>query len=216
MGSGAHAALSAGELRHDRRRGQRARGESGACAGGRRRPGARRPLQSGHRAMKVLQARYFDGKRSSGHEVTLMLSGARLKLVGRDVSAEHDPREVRRSPRIAGTPRWLYLPGGGACVTEDHDALDRMMRASAYERALHRWESRPAFAALAVALVVGAMWLLVERGVPAAAEAIAARIPIEAEAVLGREALAGMDSYFMKPSKLPAARQHALRTKLAG
>ena len=165
--------------------------------------------------MKVLQGRYFDGKSSRSHEVTLMLAGARLKIVGRDVSAEHDPRQVRRSARIAGTPRWLYLPGGAACVTEDHEALDRMMRESAYERALHRWESRPAFAAAAVALVVGAMWLLVDRGLPAAAEAIAARIPIEAETVLGREALAGMDSYFMKPSRLPAARQHALRSKLA-
>ena len=165
--------------------------------------------------MKVLQARYFDGKSSRSHDVTLMLAGARLKIVGRDVSAEHDPRQVRRSARIAGTPRWLYLPGGAACATQDHEALERMMRESRYERALHRWESRPAFAAAAVALVVGAMWLLVDRGLPAAAEAIAARIPIEAEAVLGREALAGMDSYFMKPSKLPAARQHALRTKLA-
>jgi predicted Zn-dependent protease len=165
--------------------------------------------------MKVLQARYFDGKSSRSHEVTLMLSGGRLKLVGRDLSEQLDPREVRRSARIAGTPRWLYLPGGAACVTDDHEALDRMMRESRYERALHRWESRPAFAALAVALVAGAMWLLVDRGLPAAAEAIAARIPIEAEAVLGREALAGMDRYFMKPSKLSAARQHALRNKLA-
>jgi predicted Zn-dependent protease len=165
--------------------------------------------------MKVLRARYFDGKSSRGHDVTLMLAGARLKVVGRDVSAEHDPRRVRRSARIAGTPRWLYLPGGAACVTEDHEALERMMRESPYERALHRWESRPAFAAAAVALVVGAMWLLVDRGLPAAAEAVAARIPIEAEAALGREALAGMDHYFMKPSKLPAARQHALRTQLA-
>ena len=164
--------------------------------------------------MKALQARYFDGKSSRGHEVTLMLSGGRLKLVGRDVNQELDAREVRRSARVAGTPRWLYLPGGGACVTDDHEALDRMMRESRYERALHRWESRPAFAALAVALVAGAMWLLVDRGLPAAADAIAARIPIEAEAVLGREALAGMDRYFMKPSRLSAARQHALRTKL--
>ena len=144
-----------------------------------------------------------------------MLSGARLKVIGRDVSEELDVRQVRRSARIAGTPRWLYLPGGGACVTEDHDALDRMMRESGYERALHRWESRPAFAALAVGLVVGAMWLLVDRGLPAAAQAIAARIPVEAEATLGREALAGMDRYFMKPSTLPAGRQQALRAKLA-
>jgi predicted Zn-dependent protease len=164
--------------------------------------------------MKVLQAHYFDGKSSRKHEVSVMLSGARLKVVGRNASEELDVRRVRRSARIAGTPRWLYLPGGGACVTEDHDALDRMMRESGYERALHRWESRPAFAALAVGLVVGAMWLLVDRGLPAAAEAVAARIPVEAEATLGREALAGMDRYFMKPSKLPAARQRALRARL--
>ncbi len=164
--------------------------------------------------MTVLQAHYFDGKSSHKHEVSVMLSGGRLKVIGRDVSEELDVRRVRRSARIAGTPRWLYLAGGGACVTEDHIALDRMMHESRYERALHRWESRPALAALAVGLVVGAMWLLVDRGLPAAAEAIAARIPVEAEAALGREALAGMDRYFMEPSKLPAARQQALRAKL--
>jgi Zn-dependent protease with chaperone function/TPR repeat protein len=165
--------------------------------------------------MKVLRARYFDGKSSRAHDVTLMSAGGRLKIVGREVSEDVAGREVRRSARIAGTPHWLYFPGGGACVTEDHDALDRMMRESRYERALHRWESRPALAALAVALVVGALWLIVDRGVPAAAEAIAERIPLEAEAALGREALAGMDRYVMKPSKLPAARQQALRAQLA-
>ena len=164
--------------------------------------------------MKLLKARYFDGKTSRGHDVTLMVGGGHLKIVGSEISAQVEARHVRRSMRIAATPRWLYLPGGAACVTEDHDTLDRMMLGSRYERALQRMESRPAFAALAVALVVGAMWLIVQRGVPAAAEAIAERIPIEAEAVLGREALAGMDKYVMKPSKLPPARQEALRSKL--
>jgi predicted Zn-dependent protease len=165
--------------------------------------------------MKTLKARYFDGKSSQPHEVTLVIGGGRLKIVGRDVNADVDARQVRRSSLIARTPRWLYLPGGGACVTDDHQTLDRMMRESSYERRLHRWESRPAFAALAVALVVGAMWLLVDRGLPAGAALIAERIPVEAEAALGREALAGMDEYFMKPSKLPAARKEALRAKLA-
>src|SRR5918992_2494474 len=165
--------------------------------------------------MKVLKARYFDGKSSRGHDVTLVVGGGRLKIVGRDVSADVDARRVRRSARIAATPRWLYLPGGGACVTDEHATLDRMLRESRYERTLHRWESRPAFAALALALVVGTLWLLVDRGLPAAAAVIAERIPLEAEAALGREALAGMDQYFMKPSRLPAARQEALRAKLA-
>jgi Zn-dependent protease with chaperone function/TPR repeat protein len=165
--------------------------------------------------MNVLRARYFDGKSSLAHDVTVMLVRGRLKIVGRDVNQEIDARALRRSSRVGATPRWLYLPGGAACVTEAHDALDRMLRESPYERTLHRWESRPAFAAAAVALVVAALWLLIDRGVPAAAEAIAERIPVEAEATLGREALAGMDRYFMEPSKLPAARQEALRAKLA-
>lgn len=164
--------------------------------------------------MKILQAAYFDGKSSRRHAVTVILSGERMKIVGREVSEALDARRVRRSPRVAGTPRWLYLPGGGACVTADHDAVERMMRASPHERALHRWESRPAFAAAAIALAVGALWLLVDRALPAAAEAIAARIPVQAEAALGHEALAGMDRYFMKPSTLPPARQQALRGKL--
>lgn len=164
--------------------------------------------------MKVFQADYFDGKSSRRHPVSVIVAGGRMKLVGRDISEECDPRRIRRSPRVAGTPRWLYLPGGGACVTADHDAVERMMRESRYERAVHRWESRPAFAALAIALVAGALWLLVERALPAASEAIAMRIPVEAEAALGREALAGMDRYFMKPSRLTPARQDALRSKL--
>lgn len=165
--------------------------------------------------MKVLPAHYFDGKSSVKHEVSVVLSGAKLKVVGRDVSQEFDARELRRSTRIARTPHWLYLPGGGACVTEDHEALELVLRETGAERTLHRLESRPAFAALAVALVIGALWLLLDRGVPAAAEAIAERIPVEAEAALGREVLAGMDRYLLKPSRLPRARQQALRGKLA-
>ena len=63
-----------------------------------------------------------------------MLAAGRLKVVGRDFTGEYDVRGVRRSLRIANTPRWLYLPGGGACVTADNDAVDRMTVARRYER----------------------------------------------------------------------------------
>ena len=164
--------------------------------------------------MNVFPADYFDGKSSRRHAVSVIVSGARMKVVGRDVSEDVEARRVRCSLRVAGTPRWLYLPGGGACATSDHAAVERMVREGRYERMVHRWESRPAFAAVAIALVVGALWLLVDRVLPAASEAIAMRIPVEAEAALGREALAGMDRYFMKPSALRRARQEALRDRL--
>ena len=163
--------------------------------------------------MSVLQADYFDGKTSRRHRVSLLLSPGKLKIVGRDVDAEFDARRVRRSLRVANTPRWLYLPGGGACVTGDNDAVDRMTRVGRYERVLHRWESRPAYAVFSIALVVASLWLLVTQVVPVAVEHIAARIPVEAEAALGRDTLSGMERYLLQPSKLQASRQARLRTR---
>lgn len=162
--------------------------------------------------MSVLQAFYFDGQTSRRHPVSVMVAGGTLKVIGRDVNAEFDARGVRRSLRIANTPRWLYLPGGGACVTSDNDAVDRMTRDRRYEQVLHRWESRPVYAVIAIAMVVAALWLLIDRVMPVAVEQIAARIPVGAEAALGRETLAGMEKYFLRPSKLSAARQARLRT----
>jgi Zn-dependent protease with chaperone function len=165
--------------------------------------------------MNTLKARYFDGKTSRGHDVTVMLTSGKLAVVGHAVMAEFDARGVRRSLRIADTPRWLYLPGGGACVTGDNEAVDRWTMDRRYERILHRWESRAGYAAFAVALVVAALWLLIDRGIPAAAEHIAERIPVGAEETLGRESLAGLQNFALKPTTLPAVRQEEYRRKLA-
>lgn len=165
--------------------------------------------------MSVLRADYFDGKSSRRQPVTLLIARDRMKIVGRDVDLEVDARRVRRSLRVADTPRWFYLPGGGACVTADNDAVDRITRTRRYERLLHRWESRPAYAALAVLLVAAAAWLLLEFGLPAAAGRIAEVIPPQAEANLGREALQGLERQLMQPSALSESRQKALRARFA-
>src|SRR3989449_9055774 len=114
--------------------------------------------------MSVIEAVYFDGKSSLKRSVGIVVSRGRMKIIGRDLEQEFDARLVRRSLRIANTPRWLYLPGGGACVTSDNAAVDRITRERRYERVLHKWESPPPYAALAVALVRGMLWLLVDRG----------------------------------------------------
>jgi hypothetical protein len=145
--------------------------------------------------------------------VSVIIGGGTLKVVGREINETFDAKGVRRSLRVANTPRWLYLPGGGACVTMDNDAVDRMTRTRTYERVLHLLESRPAFAACAIALVVAAVWLLVDHGVPRGVDAIATRIPIATEAALGRQTLAGLEQHFLAPSQLTASRQTALRGK---
>jgi Zn-dependent protease with chaperone function/TPR repeat protein len=163
--------------------------------------------------VNVISAAYFDGRSSVRHEVSLLAGNGRLKVVGRDVDLEYDLRRVRRSLRIANTPRWLYLPGGGACVTADNDAVDRMTRAQRYERVLHRFESHPGFAAFAVVLVVLTAWLLSEFALPIAAQAAAGRIPVQAEAELGRRVLEGLEERLLHESQLPASRRRRLLSR---
>jgi predicted Zn-dependent protease len=164
--------------------------------------------------MTILRADYFDGKTSTRHPVTLVFSGGKLRVVGQAVDAEFDVQRVRRSLPVGGTPRWFYLPGGGACVTSDGAGADRVSRKRFYERTLHGWESRPLFAGFAVALVAATFWLIIDYGVPAGARVVAGQIPVEAEATLGRESLAALDQQLLKASQLPADRQRALKEKL--
>jgi Zn-dependent protease with chaperone function len=100
-------------------------------------------------------------------------------------------------------------------MTEDNVGVDRITRAKRYEKLLERWERRPQYAALAVALVVAMLWMLVDRGVPAAVEVVAMHIPVEAEATLGRETLRALDEGFLQPSELAAGRQASLRSQFA-
>jgi len=163
--------------------------------------------------MSVISADYFDGKRSLKHPVSIVIAKGRMKIIGREVSLDLDARRVRRSLRVANTPRWLYLPGGGACVTTDNDAVDRATRTRRYERLLRRWESRPMYAMVAVMLVAVTAWLLFDRGLPAAAEIVAEQIPVETEAALGQKVLEGLDEQLLQPSNLPSQRQGALRAR---
>src|SRR4051812_35438021 len=168
VGGSAHPSLPSGEFFDDRRRHADLRMQPEPDARRRGEPGARRFLQRGCRDMSVIHATYFDGKTSVRRLVTLLVGGGKMKIVGADVNLEVEARLVRRSLRIGDTPRWLYLPGGGACVTSDNAAIDRITRDMRYEKLLHRWESRPHYAVLAVFLVVSMLWLLVDRGVPTA------------------------------------------------
>jgi predicted Zn-dependent protease len=164
--------------------------------------------------MSSLAAHYFDGQRAQRHPVTLVLSGGMMKIVGHEVDQEYEARRVRISTRIAATPRWIYLPGGGACVTEDNDGVDRLVRERPMQRVLHRLEAHAAFAALAVLLVAALFWAIVDRALPFAAAKVAEHIPTQAEATLGREALAGMDQFWLQPSQLAPEQRAELTGKL--
>jgi len=163
--------------------------------------------------MTPIAAGYFDGKDSVRHDVSVLIGAGKVKLVSRDVSLEFDARQVRVAPRLADTPRWLYLPGGGACVTLDNAAVDRFAREKPFTRTLNRLEARPVYAVAAVALVVALVWLLIDRGLPPVVDYIAERIPRSAEKSLGEDTLEALGHNWLKPSTLPPNRMETLRRK---
>ena len=77
--------------------------------------------------MSVIEAGYFDGKSSVKRPVGIVVSRGRMKIIGRDLEQEFDARLVRRSLRIANTPRWLYLPGGGSRNPATRETVDARM-----------------------------------------------------------------------------------------
>lgn len=165
--------------------------------------------------MSPITAHYFDGRRDARHEVTLVPASGRIKIIGRDVDLEYEAHRVRISTRIGSTPRWIYLPGGAGCVTEDNDAVDRVAQERAFQRLLRRFEAHAAFAAVAVILVAALFWAIVDRGLPYAAARIAEHIPVETETVLGREALAGMDRVWLRPSLVLPGHRDEIAARLA-
>jgi len=168
--------------------------------------------------MNAISASYYDGKRSVRHAVALRfsLSADRLAVAGDQVAAEYKVSAVRFAPRIADTPRWIYLPDGATCTVPDNDAIDRIAPESRVLRIVRAWERQPVYALVSVLLVAGLVWLFVDRGVPPIARAIAERIPASSEASLGERTLEGMsEGDFMMPSDLAEELRDGLTARFA-
>ena len=121
--------------------------------------------------------------------------------------------QVRVSERIGSSRRRLYFPDGAQCETADNDAVDALFadQAAGGAQLLHRWESRLRYALAALAITVAAAWAIVFWGVPALAKQVAFALPAQTERLIGRDALATLDRFVLKPSKLPPERQEAMR-----
>jgi Zn-dependent protease with chaperone function len=167
--------------------------------------------------MIIVRARYYDGKSSASHEVELRLpdSGSDpIRVSGDGIDLTYALANVRASPRIGDSRRSLYLPDGGLCETDDNESIDRAFSATHEGRlhgALHRWESRFRYVALAIVLTVGLLWLIIEYAVPMLAREVALNMPPSAELRIGEGALSSLDRFLFKPSALTGARKEELR-----
>lgn len=142
----------------------------------------------------TLTGLYFDGQRPVGEPATLIFTGREAALIGTRVSLRHSARELRASPRVGRADRFIALPGGGQFQCADHPALDRLSHESQSEGLVAWLEARTAVAVAGIALVVALLAGGYFYGLPAAAESVAHRIPVETERALGDQALAWLDA----------------------
>lgn len=165
--------------------------------------------------MSELKASFYDGKTSEKKEVQIRFAyPGELRISGLETDLTYALSDVRIAPRVANTPRSIYLPDGAKCETLDNDAIDAVLkrhRSGRWQAFLHRLESRLAYVLLALVITVVSVWGLIEYGVPVLAKHVAHSLPTEVDEALGRQGLSALDRALFSPSGLVEQRQRELR-----
>jgi Zn-dependent protease with chaperone function len=141
----------------------------------------------------TLKVKLYDGRKPIAEEATLLLSQSTAKLIGAALARDFALARLRVSPRVGTAARFVALPDGGQLQCADSPALDRLPQEGQTE-GIVAWLERRWWVALAcLALTVGGLAFGYVYGLPAAAEHIAARVPLEYERKLGEQSIVWLD-----------------------
>ena len=167
-----------------------------------------------------VSAMWFDGQTARRTRVALLVSDRSVQVMGASVEGDdasesaiaHVPRDgVHVSERIGDTPYRLTFPGGGLAVTSDHAGVESAFGLSPSEHWLSRMERARWVVVAAMVGLAAALFFAYQTLIPMAADAVAQRIPREAERTLGTVALQGLDRWILKTSQLEANELSAVR-----
>lgn len=165
--------------------------------------------------MSSVSVFYYDGRSSARHQVVLERNGEHLTIRGKGVDVTVPLNSVQVAPEVGELKRSFRLPNGALCEFQD-TASYAMIFDPKSERRIHRfihgWERSIPLALLALVLTLSVIVGFVRNVVPSLARHVAQAIPPESEATLGKESLAFLDRYLMKPTLLPEDRQNEVRT----
>ncbi len=159
-----------------------------------------------------VSAAYFDGRSAKPHAVVLTLSDGLLAVRGEGVQRDAPLNELRVSEPMGLAPRLISFADGAHCEVRDHAAMDKLLAVSRFEDSwVVRIQNRWRWAAASAVVAVAAVFATYHWGLPAAAEWIAYRTPETFLTQMGSGTLTLLDNAIFTPSKLPDARQQALR-----
>jgi Zn-dependent protease with chaperone function len=120
--------------------------------------------------------------------------------------------DLKISPRIGNSVRYLGLPDGAKIESFDNDTIDQIQArfVGPLSGIAHRLESSAKFVILAVAVLVVGLYGFFNYGIPAASGYITKALPVSLDERLGSELLEQLDELVFEPSTLSDGRQQEL------
>lgn len=165
-------------------------------------------------AALTLSALHFDGKSARAQAVSLRFSASGVVVCGEAGEWSLRPEQFSVSEALGATPRSLMLADGQSFEVGDVAALACALRLlGRREAAVTRWQQSWRSVCAALAATVLLVLVAYQWGLPALSRGLAAAAPAAVSEHLSRQTLAFLDRGLTRPSRLPEARQAALRAK---
>ncbi len=120
-------------------------------------------------------------------------TGQDVTLTAGVISERHKIFNLKVSPRIGSADRFINLPSLGQFACPDHAFLDSLPQESQSEGPVAWLEEHWGVAVASVAIIISMLLVGYFFGLPAAAERIAERIPMETQQTLGVKALTWLE-----------------------
>jgi predicted Zn-dependent protease len=162
--------------------------------------------------MKTIEGHFLDGLHPVALQASISFVGRHVTVTAGDTARRYEDSQLSVSPRIARADRFVSFPDGTQFVCGDHPVLDILPQESASEGPVAWLEARWKVALACVAAVILALLACYRWGLPALAERIAEKIPMETEQALGAKVLAWFDEQnWLTASDLDASTHEKLR-----
>lgn len=163
--------------------------------------------------MNSFAGTYFDGQTSRAYAVDLLIDipGGAMHLSGEGIERDERLADLHITSRLARIPRSIGFNDGARLLVEDSPEFDRAFatqnRLEAWVDRLERHAQTVAAALLlcSVCAVSGFLW-----GLPWLADRAASHVSGTLAVTLGDQVLSSLDTWAMRPSKLPVARRDNL------
>lgn len=141
----------------------------------------------------TLEGIYYDGETPVARPAILVFNENEVSLKSGDITRSYAFNTLYVSPPAGHADRFIALPDGGQYQCTDQPLLDRLPQEIRSEGPVAWLEDRVSVAIASMVIIVCALFFGYFYGLPAAAESIVKRIPIETEVSLGHNALTWFD-----------------------